>query len=150
MIFLVDKLVTHRAYLTHLANAIREIPVMHGLDGGDVDSVRDVRDHIEVEYLDKCEIVHNRRKLSFKYHHYKNLRYRINLHDDQDIPWATLTVNIPEEELGHGEFIIKTYSENEHIAASVLASGLFRDTRRRINVSYNQAQVWVLAEGIEL
>lgn len=57
-------------------------------------------------------------------------------------PFGTLTVNIPEASVLSGEIIVKTWSENEAMAAAALASGLFRDTGRRIHTGFVQAQVW--------
>lgn len=60
-------------------------------------------------------------------------------------PYANLTVNIPEEELADGEFFVKTWSENEPVAASALKSGLFVDTGRRVKTGYTEVQVWRFA-----
>lgn len=57
---------------------------------------------------------------------------------------ATLTVNIPGARIACDEFLVKTWSENEQIAADALASGLFEDTGRRIATGYVEAQVWKL------
>ena len=56
--------------------------------------------------------------------------------------FATLSVNFPEVELGEGEFAVKTWSENEQVAADALASGLFVDTGKRIQSGYVEASVW--------
>lgn len=58
---------------------------------------------------------------------------------------ATLTVNIPEVPLEEGEFIVKTWSENERIAADCLASGLFVDTGKRVRTGWVMAQIWRFA-----
>ena len=55
---------------------------------------------------------------------------------------AKLTVNIPELKLQPGEFFVKTWSENESIAADALASGLFVDTGRRVSTGHVEAQIW--------
>lgn len=56
--------------------------------------------------------------------------------------FATLSVNFWEIELEEGEFAVKTWSENEEIAADALASGLFIDTGKRIKSGYVEASVW--------
>jgi len=58
--------------------------------------------------------------------------------------FAILSVNFPfpEVELEHNEFAVKTWSENEEIAADALASGLFVDTGKRIRSGYVEAPVW--------
>lgn len=58
---------------------------------------------------------------------------------------ATLTVNMPEVALAAGEFLVKTWSENEQIAADALASGLFVDTGKRVPAGYCEAQIWTWA-----
>lgn len=57
-------------------------------------------------------------------------------------PFAVLTTCIPGVELEEGEFLIKTWSENEPIAAAALASGLFEDTGRRVVCGETEAEVW--------
>ena len=56
--------------------------------------------------------------------------------------FATLSVNFPEVKLEEGEFAVKTWSENEQIAADALASGIFIDTGKRIQSGYVEASVW--------
>lgn len=59
---------------------------------------------------------------------------------------ATLTVNVPEAKVKDGEFLVKTWSENEGIAKAALDSGLFKDTGRRVATGWVEAQVWCLNE----
>jgi hypothetical protein len=56
----------------------------------------------------------------------------VELIDANGEPAAMLSVNIPEDthRLGPNEFFVKTWSENEQIAADARASGIFRDTGR--------------------
>jgi len=56
--------------------------------------------------------------------------------------FATLSVNFSEVKLEHNEFAVKTWSENEEIAADCLSSGLFVDTGKRIQSGYVEASVW--------
>lgn len=74
---------------------------------------------------------------------YSNGRLCVELIDATDgSPFATLTVNIPTAELGDWEILVKTWSENEMVAKAALASGRFKDTGKRINTGFVQAQVW--------
>ena len=57
-------------------------------------------------------------------------------------PVGMLTVNIPSAELEDGEFLVKTWSENEDLAGGALASGRFVDTGRRVPTGHVEAQVW--------
>lgn len=57
-------------------------------------------------------------------------------------PLATLSVNLEGVKLGEGEFLAKTWSENEEIAKAALDSGLFEDTGRRVPTGWVEAQVW--------
>ena len=56
--------------------------------------------------------------------------------------FATLSVNFPLVKLEEGEFAVKTWGENEQVAADALASGLFVDTGKRIKSGYVEASVW--------
>jgi hypothetical protein len=60
-------------------------------------------------------------------------------------PFATLTVNLPEEALEPGQFFAKTWSENEEFASICLASGLFTDTGVRAITGFVLAEVWALS-----
>lgn len=79
---------------------------------------------------------------------YGNDRVAIQLVDaETEEPVGKLTVNLPEEKLGEGEFFVKTWSENRQIAASCLACGVFEDTGRRVPTGRVQAQVWRFRAG---
>lgn len=58
---------------------------------------------------------------------------------------ARLTVNIPDTALQPGEFLIKTWSENEPLREPLLATGFFIDTGVRVLVEFVKAEVWSLA-----
>jgi hypothetical protein len=60
-------------------------------------------------------------------------------------PYACLTVCIPGTALMAGEFLIKTWGENEPIARAALRSGLFVDTGLRVGTGYVEASIWRLA-----
>jgi hypothetical protein len=57
-------------------------------------------------------------------------------------PYGILTCNLPDEKIEDGQIIVKTWSENEGLAAAALGSGLFRDTGKRIPTGFVQAQIW--------
>lgn len=62
---------------------------------------------------------------------------------------AVLSVNLPDDKqvLQPGCFFAKTWSENERIAETALASGLFVDTGLRVPTGYVSAQVWRIVES---
>jgi len=47
-------------------------------------------------------------------------------------PQWKISVNMPEIDLADGEYIIKTWSENEPVIDQVMGTGLFVDTGRRV------------------
>ena len=60
-----------------------------------------------------------------------------------------ITVNLPEEDnaqLEDGEFFVKTWSENEPYIDTILKSGLFIDTGKRVETGFVTASVWKLAD----
>lgn len=62
-------------------------------------------------------------------------------------PFATLTVSVDHRLLlKPGQFIVKTWSENEPIAKALLAAGAFKDTGERIPTGFVEAQVWELLD----
>lgn len=79
-------------------------------------------------------------------HMYASGRSAIVYNAENGERMGVLTVNIPEEELGPGEFLVKTWSENEALAAAALLSGDFVDTGRRVPTGRVEAQVWRMAE----
>jgi len=62
--------------------------------------------------------------------------------EDKGMPYCRLTVNIPQAILLPGEIIVKTWEENEESAIAAKASGLFRDTGKRVSTGYVKAEVW--------
>lgn len=71
-------------------------------------------------------------------------------HAETGASLGTLSVNLVDEELGDGEFFVKTWSENEALIEPALASGLFEDTGRRIMTGHAdscEAQVWRFMGG---
>lgn len=69
-------------------------------------------------------------------------RIALRLIASDGIPYGMLTVNIPEADLLPGEILVKTWSENETLAAAALASGHFKDTGKRVPTGFCEAQVW--------
>lgn len=61
---------------------------------------------------------------------------------DDGTPFCTLTCNIPGVELKDNEILVKTWSENEEVAACALTSGLFKDTGKRVPTGFVEAQIW--------
>lgn len=75
--------------------------------------------------------------------HYDDFTPALQVFDKQTgLPEAKLTVCIPGTVLLPGEYLIKTWAENEPLAAAVLATGVFEDTGRRVGTGHVEAQVW--------
>lgn len=72
---------------------------------------------------------------------YDNDRLAIQLFKDLE-PYATITVNLPNDYLDEGEFFVKTWAENEDITAILKQSDIFIDTGRRVSTGFVQAEVW--------
>jgi hypothetical protein len=67
---------------------------------------------------------------------------------DTGEPFGKLSVNLVDEDLAPGEITIKTYAENGPLAEAARASGLFVDTRRRINKNYVRVEIWRLSPEV--
>jgi len=85
--------------------------------------------------------------VKFSIEHYQSggrVSLQLITDDDMREPYATLTVNIEEANftLADDEIIVKAWSENEKVAEAALATGVFKDTGRRIPAGYVKAQVW--------
>ena len=73
---------------------------------------------------------------------YKNGRPAIFLEED-GLPFATLSVNLPEHPLKEGEFFVKNWFENQEIAPYVLEyTGLFEDTEIAVDTGHVKAPIW--------
>ena len=81
-------------------------------------------------------------------HTYTNGRLAIELLDEEGDSYATLTTNLVDEDLTDGEIFVKTWSENEEAAAGALASGLFKDTGRRVRAGHAEAHVWTIVDPL--
>lgn len=81
---------------------------------------------------------------------YQNGQPKVQLWADEDggfkSPYGSLSVasNQPVD-LTLGEFLAKTWFENEEIASCALKSGLFIDTGRRVLIGHEEAHVWKIA-----
>ena len=62
--------------------------------------------------------------------------------DDSEQVYGKLTINIPEVELKDYEILVKTWAENERLAAAVLKTGLFEDTGLKVKTGFVEAQIW--------
>jgi len=81
-------------------------------------------------------------KLSVQLGTYQNGQPRVQLWDN-DGPAGTLSVASNQSvDLSPGEFLAKTWFENEEIADCALKSGFFIDTGRRFLIGHEEAQVW--------
>lgn len=62
---------------------------------------------------------------------------------------ATFSVNMRPygHEVQDGDFIAKTYAENESLVAPMLASGWFEDTGRSVPCGFARAPVWRLRDA---
>lgn len=58
------------------------------------------------------------------------------------LPFAVLTVNLPDDPLEDGEIFVKTWSENAAIREPILALGIFEDTGKRVPTGFTEAEVW--------
>lgn len=81
---------------------------------------------------------------------YFNDRVAITLYMKLGGRYGVLTVNLPDEKLEHNEFFVKTWSENQTLAKACRESKLFIDTGKRVKTGHVIAEVWKLAEGVEL
>jgi len=73
---------------------------------------------------------------------YKNGRAAIFLEED-GLPFATLSVNLPEHPLKEGEFPVKNWFENEEVTPFVLEhTELFEDTGKTVPTGHVQAPIW--------
>ena len=78
--------------------------------------------HLKTKYSDE--------EVSVSFRRYGNGRIGINFIDHEGVPHATGTVNVPEVDLAPNEVIIKDYSENEGVEASLVAAGIIEVTER--------------------
>lgn len=88
-------------------------------------------------YSGSCNLVRQR---------YRDGSISLSLETEQDGPIATLTTNIGAA-LGIGEFCVKTWSENEGIAESLIEQGVIVPTGRIVSNGSAVAPVCTLSES---
>ena len=74
-----------------------------------------------------------------------NGRIAVSLVENDEIhsPYGMLSVNT-DAQLSRGEFVVKTWSENEGIAQAALDSGFFEDTGKQVACGFAMAPIWKL------
>lgn len=66
---------------------------------------------------------------------YPNGNTAVRLVTSEGEPFATVSVNT-EVALPEGEFVLKSYSEGQAVAAELLAAGIIEQTQRTVRVGY--------------
>lgn len=59
-------------------------------------------------------------------------------------PYLTLTRNVRPNDCKADEILVKTHEENAHLRQSLLNTGLFADTGKRLPCGYVELEVWRL------
>jgi len=88
--------------------------------------------------------------LTFQLGQYDNGRLAIQIVDTDGMPYAKLTVNIPEYFLPEDQLLVKDYSENTPIANTIFEKGILVKTGIFAESGYIQAPVCTLGEGYEI
>ena len=84
--------------------------------------------------------------IQIKQTEYADGRIALQLIDMEDGgPYATFSVNLPAVALLDGEFLAKTWGENESLRDPMMNTGLFIDTGKREKSGFVSAEVWRLA-----
>lgn len=100
--------------------------------------------------LDGYEFEYRGETARVKLERYVNKRMRIDIVSSDGVPMVTLTTNVPEQELKDREIIVKTWSENEHIAQRAIRLGLFENTRKTVPSTFVHAQIWKIKDDVVL
>jgi len=81
---------------------------------------------------------------------YTNGRTAISASADNDGPFGTLTVNIPDAQLAEDEIIVKTYSENAAWVPQVLEQlkEHFTPTGREVHSGFISAPVYKFKQAV--
>lgn len=66
---------------------------------------------------------------------YGNGRLAVQISDENENVW-TVSINMPQVELGTDEFVFKTYSENDGLFEGMLSAGVIEDTGRSVDVGF--------------
>jgi len=67
---------------------------------------------------------------------YPNGRTAIRLMDEFGCPYATATVNLPDDELGEGEVFIKDYSENTGVLSALVDAGIISESKEKASSGF--------------
>ena len=98
--------------------------------------------------IDRTMFEHDGELLKLKCGVYSNKRLAIRIMSDE-VPYAVLTVNLPEYDLKERHILVKTWSENEVVSKNVLVSTkLFTDTNIRVPTGFCNAEVWKINEDV--
>jgi|694.fasta_scaffold03312_42 hypothetical protein len=83
-------------------------------------------------------------------HSYQNGRLAIRATEDSGEAYGTITVNLPNEEIGPDEIFVKTYDANSHWVPALLQSlpDVFKDTGKVVPCGHAYAEVWKLLKPI--
>lgn len=76
---------------------------------------------------EECSIVKSR---------YSNNRIALQAYDSIGIPMATLTVNLPEEDIKNDEVAIKDYAENQGVLNVLKQQKVVGETIRYVNSGF--------------
>ena len=72
---------------------------------------------------------------------YDNRRPALRLFDEDDLPMATATINLPEEPLGENQVIIKSYSENAGMDDALMNAGIISAPIKYVQLNYGEVSV---------
>ena len=91
---------------------------------------------------------HNGNELRIETSTYANGRHAIKLYDEEDgMPYATASINMPAEDLEDDEVIIKDYSENAGILDSLVEAGVVSEPIRHIQAGFTFVPVVKLLDA---
>ena len=76
---------------------------------------------------------------------YDNGRLAIKMVETDEMPYATLTVNMPNDFLAEDEVFIKDWAENEEMVLALLEQGWLEYTGREVQAGFAIAKVAHLA-----
>lgn len=85
-------------------------------------------------------------RLQIRPKRYQNGRRALNLVTSEGIPFGTLTVNLPDQDLNDNLVAMALWAENAPMRAPMMETGLFEDTGRRVRVGYATAEIWAIKE----
>jgi hypothetical protein len=62
--------------------------------------------------------------------------------------WIRVAMNVPAQDIAEDEFFAKTHDENEEFREPLLATGLFADTGRRLEIGFVELELWRLVSPV--